>query len=180
MLEFVKRAFRGFVEVMLWINLLLFIIVGGVGGYTIGKMISWRSYAPFQGYLVLGVIAGLIGGLIVGLIIDIIWGGFIATILNIDKNLEEIKNNQINHLNPPNDFTPTHKVKLLTDSKGLGLRREPNPLIDSFTSLPDGTEIQHLNTGGKIKLQDKEGLWYEIITKNGMHGWCFSGSLKKL
>jgi hypothetical protein len=78
------------------------------------------------------------------------------------------------------EFIPTHKVKLLTNADGLGLRKSPNPSIDSFTKLPDGTEIRHLSTGDEIKLQDKEGFWYEIITKAGTRGWCFSGSLEKI
>jgi hypothetical protein len=78
------------------------------------------------------------------------------------------------------DFTPTHKVKLLTNAEGLGLRKNPNPSNDPFIKLSDGTEIQHISTGGEISLQDRKGFWYEIITKDRIKGWCFSGSLEKI
>jgi hypothetical protein len=76
MLDFVKKAFRNFIEVILWINLMLSAIAGGIGGYLIDG----------GGFAFLGVIIGLI----IGLLTDIIMGGFIATILNIDKNIEEL------------------------------------------------------------------------------------------
>lgn len=78
------------------------------------------------------------------------------------------------------DFTPSHKVKLFTNAEGLGLRKNPDPSSDSFIKLPDGTEVQHLNTGSEIILHDKKGFWYEIITKDRIKGWCFSGSLEKI
>jgi hypothetical protein len=87
MLEFIKKAFRKFLEIILWINLVLSVIVGGVAGNSIGGMISYRGKG---GYTFLGILIGLI----IGVITDIIMGGFIATILNIDKNLEELKNKQ--------------------------------------------------------------------------------------
>jgi hypothetical protein len=77
-------------------------------------------------------------------------------------------------------FIPSHKVKLFTDAKGLGLRKEPNPSSDSFTKIPDGTEVQYLSTAGKVSLKDKKGYWYEIITKDRIRGWCFSGSLEEI
>jgi hypothetical protein len=77
-------------------------------------------------------------------------------------------------------FTPTHKVKLITDAQGLGLREKPDASIDSFMKIPDGTEVQHINTGGDIKLGKKNGQWFQIRTKDGAFGWCFSGSLEKL
>jgi hypothetical protein len=78
------------------------------------------------------------------------------------------------------EFKPTHRVKLLTASDGLSLREKPNPAMEPFTKLPDGTEVQHINTGAEIKLQDKKAPWYEVITKDGKQGWCFSGSLEKI
>jgi F0F1-type ATP synthase assembly protein I len=73
MLNFAKKAFRNFIEVILWINLILSIIAGGVAGNLIGSMISYRNQGSFA---FLGVIIGLI------------MGGFIATILNIDTKIE--------------------------------------------------------------------------------------------
>jgi hypothetical protein len=82
MLDFVKSAFRKLLGAILWINLILWAILGGIAG----KLLSdWRSSDK--------TFLGVIIGLAVGLLLDIVCGGYIATILNIDKNLEEIRNN---------------------------------------------------------------------------------------
>jgi uncharacterized membrane protein required for colicin V production len=81
MLDFVRKVFRGGLEVILWVNLILYTIVGGVVGYFLGRLISYRNA---DGYVFLGIIVGIV----IGLLFDIIMGGFIATILNMDKNLE--------------------------------------------------------------------------------------------
>jgi len=78
------------------------------------------------------------------------------------------------------DFTVTHNVSLLTNVEGLSLRHEPNPDIDPFTIIPDGTEIQHISTGKEVKFQNIMAPWFEILTKDGISGWCFSGSLKRI
>ena len=77
MLNFVRKAFRGGLEVILWINLIAWIIGGGVAGNFLGGY--------YDDYTVLGIFCGII----VGIVSNIMMGGFIATILNIDKNLEE-------------------------------------------------------------------------------------------
>ena len=82
MLDFVRKAFRGGLEVILWINLILSAIVGGIAGYYLGQLISYRNAGGF-GFL------GVIIGLVCGLLTDIIGGGLIATILNMDENIEE-------------------------------------------------------------------------------------------
>ena len=87
MLEFVKKVFRGFIEVILWINLVVCIVGGGVAGYYIGGGLI--NYQNKGGYVFLGIIIGLICGILT----NVVWGGYIATILNIDKNLEQIKSN---------------------------------------------------------------------------------------
>jgi len=78
MLDFVKRAFRNGIAVILWINLILSTIGGGIFGYYFGLLISYRNAG---GYAFFGVIIGFI----CGLLIDIIGGGFITTILSIEK-----------------------------------------------------------------------------------------------
>ena len=78
------------------------------------------------------------------------------------------------------NFIPTHKVKLLTNADGLSLRNEPNGKVDPFTKIPNGTEIEHLETGDMAELNKISAPWYRIKTKDGVQGWCFSGSLEKL
>ena len=75
MLEFVKKAFRSFLEAILWINLIICVIIGGVFGSIAG------SGAGFAGVLL---------GAVVGILINIIGGGLIATLINIDKNIEQL------------------------------------------------------------------------------------------
>jgi len=76
MIEFVKSSFRGLFTVVLWLNLIGLAITGMIMGHRGGLV---------------GVIVGLIVGLIAGFMINVIGGGFIATILNIDENLEQLK-----------------------------------------------------------------------------------------
>ena len=75
---------------------------------------------------------------------------------------------------------PTHKVKLLTDAGGMGLRKEPNLYIDPFKKIPVGTEVQHLFTGDEVSLGNIKDYWFKIKTKEGIEGWCLSGSLEEI
>jgi len=90
-LGFTKNAFRGFMGFILWVSLIVWTIGGGIGGYYIGRLISYREGGGTGAFL------GVIIGLIIGLISDIILGGFVATIINIDVNIKNI-NNSINEL----------------------------------------------------------------------------------
>ena len=78
------------------------------------------------------------------------------------------------------EFSPTHRVKLLTTGDGLGIRIRPETNIDPFLKIPNNTEIQHINTGHDVKLGDLKAPWFEIRLKDGTIGWCFSGSLEKI
>jgi tetratricopeptide (TPR) repeat protein len=78
MINFVKSAFRGFFGVILWLNLILCLIAGGIVG-------NERLHVG-------GAIVGVLVGLLAGLFINIVFGGFIAIILNIDENLEYLTN----------------------------------------------------------------------------------------
>jgi len=79
MLDFVKGAFRGFFVFTLWVCLI---------GCVIGAAILGGTASGFGG-AILGII---IGGL-VGLMIVITGGGLVATLLNMDENLEIIAKN---------------------------------------------------------------------------------------
>jgi hypothetical protein len=79
MLNFARSLFRAFVEIVLFLNLVFCSVAGGVIGN--------QSDHP---------IIGVIIGLIAGIVLDVIFGGYIATILNIDENLEQIKNGMSN------------------------------------------------------------------------------------
>jgi Na+/glutamate symporter len=88
MLNFVKNAFRNFMEVILWINLLSCAIVGGVIGNSMGKSYDpWSVSSGGVGHAVLGVILGLV----VGMLMNIVWGGFIAAFLSIEENIAKME-----------------------------------------------------------------------------------------
>jgi len=91
---------------------------------------------------------------------------------NLNKNILQSKFNK--------PFNPTHKVKLLTDTNGLSLRKEPDSKMDVFTKIENGKEIQHISTGDDLILGENKGFWYEIRTEENIYGWCFSGSLEKI
>jgi hypothetical protein len=79
-----------------------------------------------------------------------------------------------------NEFLSTHRVKLLTNTDGMSLRKTPNPDIEPFEKIPNGTEIQYLSTGSEVQLGEINGYWFKIRTKEKVYGWCFSGSLEKI
>ena len=78
------------------------------------------------------------------------------------------------------EFKPTHKVKLLTGTEGMSLRKYPEPEMEPFEKIPNGTEIQYLSTGDEVSLGKTKGFWFEIKTRENTQGWCFSGSLEKI
>jgi len=168
MLDFVKKAFRSGIEVILWINLILWIIGGVAAGIILSNSFFYGELFP--------ILVTIIIGVVVGLLTNIIGGGLIATFLNMDKNIEE----QNNSLRQQREFIPTHRVKLLTSTDGLSLRKNPNPNLDPFTKLPNGTEVQLFNTGDNVEFQGIKAPWFEIRTKDNICGWCFSGSLEKI
>ena len=136
-----------------------------------------------------GDIWGIIIGFIIGaIIIFLISREFICWYWKINRIvvlLEEQNNLLKQQLGVSSNvllkqYIPTHRVKLLTNSDGLSLRREPKTSIESFTKIPNGTEVQHINTGENVKLNDINAPWFEIRTKDGISGWCFSGSLEKI
>ena len=92
MLIFVKKAFRKFFEIWLWLNLALCATGGGALFYfTVAQSrCDWsgRVVEVNGGLVFLGVVIGLA----VGFINNILAGGLIATFLNIDDNLEQLKN----------------------------------------------------------------------------------------
>jgi len=88
MLNFVKNAFRNYLGSFLWINLVIFIIGFGIVGYYIGISINNEII-----FLFLGIIIGLISGIE----INILFGGFIATIINIDVNIQLLKNKYVSN-----------------------------------------------------------------------------------
>ena len=93
MVRFVRKAFRDFLEVILWINLIIFTISGWNTGNTIKEivelvmkqLVGQRNFSA-AGFPFFGAILGIFAGLLV----NIILGGLIAAITNIDDKIEHI------------------------------------------------------------------------------------------
>ena len=82
MLNFVKNAFSKFMEVILWVNLIVCTIGGGIIGGDFGK-----GYA--EGSAGIGLLGAGVG-LLIGVLTNIVGGGFIATILDINSQLNTL------------------------------------------------------------------------------------------
>ena len=109
MFEFIRSVYRTFVLIGFWVLLIACTIGGGIIGKGMG---GYRS----NGHPIIGGIVGLI----IGFVLDILLCGFIATILNIDENLEIIRRNSSggssSGLNLSN-VTPINKIDDNTESK---------------------------------------------------------------
>jgi hypothetical protein len=87
MLNFAAKAFRGVMNVLLWLNLIIWTVGGGV---------AWHLgfYGFYYDERTIGrSIIGVIIGLVIGMITNIIGGGFIANLLNMVDNIEKIEQN---------------------------------------------------------------------------------------
>ena len=78
MLEFVRKAFKSFFELFLWLMLVACAIFGGLVGYNINPAAT---------------IIALPIGLVVGFILVIMVGGLTATFLSVAENLKKIEEN---------------------------------------------------------------------------------------
>ena len=81
MLELVRTTFHKFFSILLWANLIICTLSGMISGFMNGFGFG---------------ILGLIGGFLVGAISTVVFGGLLATVLNMDKNLQEIRDHFIN------------------------------------------------------------------------------------
>jgi len=145
MLNFVKKAFRGFFEVILWINLIVFTVGGGFISYFLtysrGGMFSKSSEGnPFPGIFI---------GLIIGLLFDIVFGGLVATFLNIDKNLEILTGNSSETEKPTRENSSETGKKSLNTNDNF-VREEEH--VERKTDLKLGNETINNSNNGKTKL----------------------------
>ena len=95
MLDFIKSVYRVFVLIGFWV----FLIICAIGGGVLSNLTyspassSWYGNSSSSG---VHPFWGVIIGLIVGFVFDVLIFGYIATILNIDENLELLRVNGIN------------------------------------------------------------------------------------
>jgi hypothetical protein len=182
MLKFVEKAFRGFFEVFLWI-----ILIGGIiGGGIIGNALSgWGSNYTFLGVII---------GSLVGLIIVIVGGGLVATFLNINKNLEQLVQNEKQNGNfsfsnnkvvNENTDIPASSIRYSGNAPSLGEVGDEYIVTINTALRGDPVEssyiVKPLKTDDKVYFQyavDKSN-WFYVNTSDSKKGWCFAGHLKK-
>jgi hypothetical protein len=184
MLGFIKDLFRGFVLFFLWINLFFSIVCGWIIGDRMERYYS-------DGYSVIGVIIGLI----VGIIIDVIFGGFVATILNIDRNLEELNTRQKNGMSKN---IQKNEISLNKSNFARNNFAEDSDFNDDEVFLEENEcfiseEIklyEEPNVNSKIVWRLLKGevaiiidkkrinniLWYNLKDKEENNGWCMIDS----
>ena len=94
MLEFVAKAFRGWMSFVLWITLIGWIVGGSIMGYSFlhSPLYYAFDYESVPANIV-SVLIGLAGGTLIGLITVILFGGFVANFLNMVDNIEKIEKN---------------------------------------------------------------------------------------
>jgi len=95
MLEFVAKAFRGWMNFVLWLTLIVCIIGGGIIGYLVLQGPLYYAF-DFESGLAdfVSVFIGLACGTLIGLITVILFGGFIANFLNMVDNIEKLAKRQ--------------------------------------------------------------------------------------
>ena len=154
MLEFIRSAYRGFVLIGFWANLVLFTIAGGV----VGKMLSSRHDDNT------GV--GVFFGLAVGFIVAVQMSGFIITILNIDKNIEKLVGKRDNTFS---SNVQGYVGKMVTPQE-----------VDLYDG--PGHNYNHIVRLGKnfpIMIKQIKGDWALVVLEDGRKGWCKTSSQKK-
>jgi hypothetical protein len=200
MLDWVAKVFRTWFEVILWLILIVFTIIGGIIGHAFG------GYRDGGGATFLGILLGILAGLIA----DVIGGGFIANFLSMVDNIAEIKaavvKNELKttggvssviHSNSPSntgsDIKATDKGNTLDNSydpvnSGVGdilivkneMKLYESPLnYDSVVSvLKAGEKLQFIKAGAKVSVAGINAPMVNVKTENNKTGWCFSGFLQ--
>ena len=108
MLNFVKVAFRNFFEIILWVNLVLCAISGCIIGSVVGREVNlFTGDVSGGGHPIIGFIIGAI----FGILLNIVGGGFIATILNIDANTEKLAGEYNNSSNQSAQTTSGNRTQ---------------------------------------------------------------------
>jgi len=167
MLNFVRKAFRGGLEAILWINLILWTICGGIAGNALS---NWENYT----------FIGVIIGILVGLIVNVIGGGLIATILNIDENLEQLRFH----------ITGIPKKAVSSENNSTNMEIHEGEQYKAITNAAIRSGPQHdafekiaLNVGDTVCfknfLKDDPAWCYVKTADSKTEGWCFFEHLEK-
>ena len=197
MLNFVARVFRGWMNVLLWLILIGFAIVGFI---AFGLSFAERGEDFNVGYAFLGL---LICGF-TGLVTVILSGGIIANFLNMVDNIDkQYKLLQHIHKNDlPKDlqdeYSNSEKYKYTVSNleevpseeelkniiDNMSLVKNDNLIaINSFDlkdsrSLSSNT-IKNIYKGNYLKYITTVEKWYYIETQDGKKGYCLPNKVEK-
>jgi len=89
MLKLVARLFEKFVNILLWLILIITSVMGGIGGSIIYKIFIHNDNTPIK---MLIIFLGVLIGFVFGFFINIIYGGLIANYLILCKNVKLLVN----------------------------------------------------------------------------------------
>jgi hypothetical protein len=89
MLNFTKNAFRVGVEIMLWLNLVLCVVIGYVGGTFSANQLEEIGVDNIPA--IVPVVVQILIMLIFGLLSNILIGGLIATLVDMGKRIEKVE-----------------------------------------------------------------------------------------
>jgi hypothetical protein len=174
MLEFVRKSFRGFFEFWLWLNLIFFVIIGGVCG---NNLLASRGSSGGA------IFVGLIVGAIIGLIIDILGGGLIATFLEMAEDIKKIAEGNVAgelHGEPSvknaQELPQTNSA--LTVIKETRLYKNQDDYTEVVRMLNPDENVSYVKAGNKVPVGNITAPMFYIKTDSGEEGWCFSGFLK--
>jgi len=108
MLNFVRSAFSILVSIILWIILI---------GFTVFGFFLFKN---FEDDTSMGIFGGILG-LLVGGIFIVLWGGYVATFLNMGNNLEEMTDDFDNLSNKVSSIDEKLEkiIKQMGENKGI-------------------------------------------------------------
>ena len=204
MLQFVKNAYRMLWSILLWVVLVGSGIGGGVGGYLFASLINFLDNRILS--IIIGVVVGIAVGLTAGLLFDILVGGFIATILSIERNTSGQHKNGANIFDNAGDMMFTEQMEARTrpmqsrkthsmpDENIFGNiddvvfdEQEEDLYVAKVKTLikanpkPDSLTKKILDAGDVVYLQ-RLGVgtkWFHAKSIDGIEGWCFVAHFKK-
>ena len=154
MLNYVKEKFSEYVNFILWVELIVCTIAGAVVGYYSAE------------HEIIGIIIGLVLGFLIGMFFNIILGGFVATLISIEKNTKI--NNEFNEEEiEENEFDESElKENEIIIYKQITLYETPNINSKIVCDLLRGEIVTIIE-----KKNINSVLWHNLKDNAGNIGW---------
>ena len=156
MLDFAAKAFRS------WMNVLLYLLLIGcaLGGYVVGGKLSEFN----EGYALLGLIIGSL----IGLITVIIPGGLIANFLSMVDNIEKLAKGNLS-----SEVSNDESGGIYTAITDTAIRGSPDHDAYIEKTLKVGDTVYFNN------FYKNDHNWFYVNTEDSKMGWCFIKHFKK-